>query len=78
MDGHEYTADIVHSTEESLEHLRLAAGLDLQTLARKACLSVTQIKQLECGESSSFYSESIRAQASRRVIAILKAVAKPH
>jgi hypothetical protein len=75
MDGHEQMVGTLHSSEESLERLRILAGLDIETLARKACLSVVQVKQLESGASSAFYSETIRSQASRRVMSILKSVA---
>jgi cytoskeleton protein RodZ len=78
MDGHDQTHTALHSSEETLQHLRITAGLDVATLARKACLSVAQIQQLENGQSSSFYSEAIRTQASRRVMAILKAASQSH
>jgi predicted transcriptional regulator len=78
MDGPEQIEAAIHTSEETLERLRLSAGLDVETLARKACLSVAQIKQLESGASDSFYSESIRSQASRRVMAILRSVVQAH
>ena len=77
MDGHDQALNDSYSSEETLQHLRIAAGLDIPTLARRACLSVAQIQQLECGQSSSFYSDAIRTQASRRVRAILKSIAQP-
>ena len=78
MDGHDQAHDTLISSQETLQHLRIAAGLDIPTLARKACLSITQIQQLECGQSGAFYSDSIRTQASRRVMAILQAVSSQH
>lgn len=78
MDGHDQAAGLISSSEETLHQLRIAAGLDISTLARKACLSANQIHQLECGESSSFYSDTIRSQASRRVMAILKSMTQNH
>lgn len=57
-----------------LRELREAAGIDLLVLARTACLSVAQVRQLESdGRDSLFYSDSIKRQAYKRVLMILGA-----
>lgn len=57
-----------------LRELREAVGMDLVRLARIACLSVSQVRQLEThGSESSFYSEAIKRQAYRRLLMILGA-----
>ncbi len=57
-----------------LRELREAADMDLFVLARTACLSVAQVRQLECDDSDSlFYSDSIKRQAYKRVLMILGA-----
>jgi len=57
----------------ALRQLRLAKNLDAATLASQACLSVPQLYELESGESSLFYSSSLRNQAGRRVARLLDA-----
>ena len=57
-----------------LRHLREAAGMDLFVLARTACLSVAQVKELESnGSDSLFYSDAIKRQAYKRLLMILGA-----
>lgn len=57
-----------------LRALREAAGIDLVTLARTACLSVAQVRQLETDDSDDlFYSEAIKRQAYKRLLMILGA-----
>ena len=57
-----------------LRTLREAAGMDMFVLARTACLSVAQVRQLESDDSDSlFYSESIKRQAYKRLLMILGA-----
>lgn len=57
-----------------LRQLREAAGIDHVVLARTACLSVAQVRQLETNESDSlFYSEAIKRQAYKRLLMILGA-----
>ncbi len=57
-----------------LRQLREAAGIDHIVLARTACLSVAQVRQLETNESDSlFYSEAIKRQAYKRLLMILGA-----
>ncbi len=57
-----------------LRQLREAAGMDLAVLARTACLSIAQVRQLETDDSDNFfYSESIKRQAYKRLLMILGA-----
>jgi transcriptional regulator with XRE-family HTH domain len=57
-----------------LRQLREAAGMDLSVLARTACLSVAQVRQLETEDSDNFfYSEAIKRQAYKRLLMILGA-----
>ncbi len=55
-----------------LKSLRQTAGLDLAELAALANLSAGQIRQLEDGGESLFYSPQIKAQSLRRVIHLLE------
>jgi hypothetical protein len=55
-----------------LKSLRQDAGLDLAELAAIANLSAGQIRQLEDGGDSLFYSQQIKAQSLRRVIQLLE------
>jgi len=57
-----------------LRDLRLAAGMELEVLARTACLSVAQVRALESDAGGDFfYSHTIRRQAYKRVLMILGA-----
>jgi DNA-binding transcriptional regulator YiaG len=57
-----------------LRQLREAAGMDHAVLARTACLSVPQVRQLETDASDSlFYSDAIKRQAYKRLLMILGA-----
>jgi hypothetical protein len=57
-----------------LRQLREAAGMDMLVLARTACLSVAQVRQLETeGADSLFYSDAIKRQAYKRLLMILGA-----
>lgn len=57
-----------------LRELREAAGMDLVVLARIACLSVAQVRELETeGSDNLFYSEAIKRQAYKRLLMILGA-----
>ena len=61
-----------------LRALREAADMDLMILARKACLSVGQVRELESGKTGRyFYSETIKRQAYKRVLHVL-GVTPPH
>jgi hypothetical protein len=56
-----------------LRQLRVQLGIDPSLLATQACMSLSQLYQLEDGGTSRFYSESLRRQAGRRVAALLGA-----
>lgn len=57
-----------------LRELREAAGMDLAVLARTACLSVAQVRELETEDSDDmFYSDAIKRQAYKRLLMILGA-----
>ena len=57
-----------------LRELREAEGMDLAVLARKACLSVAQVRELETdGSDNMFYSDAIKRQAYKRLLMILGA-----
>lgn len=56
-----------------LRHLRLQQGIDPSSLATRACMSLSQLYELENGGHSRFYSESLRRQAGRRVAKLLGA-----
>ncbi len=55
----------------TLKSLRQSAGIGLSVLARKASLSVDQLRQLEDGGSSLFYTEAIKLRAGERALSIL-------
>lgn len=57
-----------------LRQLRESAGMDVVVLAKTACLSVAQVRQLETDDSDSlFYSDAIKRQAYKRLLMILGA-----
>jgi hypothetical protein len=57
-----------------LRKLREEAGIDLVALARTACLSLAQVRQLESSDSDNlFYSDAIKRQAYKRLLMILGA-----
>lgn len=56
-----------------LRQLRLQLGIDPSLLATQACMSLSQLYELEDGGNSRFYSDSLRRQAGRRVARILGA-----
>jgi transcriptional regulator with XRE-family HTH domain len=57
---------------EGLQRLRLAAGWDTTTLARRSSLSVAQVVQLEEGGDSHFYTPAIKHLAGRQAIKALR------
>ena len=57
---------------EHLSDLRQAAGLNIAQLAALANLSAGQMRQLEEGGDTLFYSPQIKAQSMRRVIRLLE------
>ena len=56
----------------ALKNLREAAGLDVAQLAALANLSLGQVRQLEEGGDSHFYSPQIKSQSMRRVLRLLQ------
>jgi transcriptional regulator with XRE-family HTH domain len=56
---------------ELLRLKRESHGWLVSDLATRACMSVKQIRQLEEGGSSSFYSESVKITSAKKVGAIL-------
>lgn len=60
-----------------LKSLREAAGLEVSDLAAMSNLSAAQIRQLEDGGESLFYSPQIKNQSLRRVIRLLETPAGP-
>lgn len=56
-----------------LRQLRLQIGIDPSILATQACMSLSQLYELEEGGISLFYSDSLRRQAGRRVARLLGA-----
>jgi len=64
--------ELVRDDAAHLKSLRIAAGLDIAELAAKANLSAGQVRQLEDGGESLFYSAQIKNQSLRRVIRLLE------
>jgi hypothetical protein len=61
-----------------LRALREAVDMDIMVLARKACLSAGQIRELESGiHGRYFYSETIKRQAYKRVLTALGVTLPP-
>jgi hypothetical protein len=60
-----------------LKNLREAAGVEISTLARTHCLSILQIKQLEDGGDSSFYTPAIKLASGRRLLTHFGADVQP-
>lgn len=56
-----------------LRQLHEASGMDETQLARIACLSVAQVRQLLAGGDSLFYSQAVKRQAYKRLLLILGA-----
>ena len=57
--------------EALLKNLRLSAGFDLATLARLNIVSTTQVRQLENGGDSSFYSPEIKFSVGKKLLKYL-------
>jgi transcriptional regulator with XRE-family HTH domain len=64
----EHTATI---NGEVLRLQREAKGWTLGDLAARACLSIKQVRQLEEGGNSSFYSESVKINTAKKVAGLL-------
>jgi hypothetical protein len=73
--GHPMANQQLWRTEDGLRlrALREAQGWDVWALARRCSLSACQVRQLEEGGESQFYSPSIKALAGRRALACLEA-----
>ena len=73
------TSDAFASCDgDYLRALREAADMDVLVLARKACLSVGQVRELESGETGRyFYSETIKRHAYKRVLMVLGVTPPP-
>ena len=56
----------------ALRKARESAGLDATALSRLACLSVSQIRQLEEGGMSCFYTPSIKRQAGLHALTCIE------
>lgn len=54
-----------------IQSLRLAAGMEVSVLARRASLSTAQIAELESGADRLFYNPAIRQQAAHKLIRLL-------
>ena len=54
-----------------LRRQREARGWSLSDVATRACMSIKQIRQIEDGGLSAFYSEAVKQTAARKVGAIL-------
>jgi hypothetical protein len=72
------TPDSLYALYEScdpalLKRTREAVGMDEGVLARMACLSTAQVRQLESGGTGLFYSITIKRQAYKRLMMILGA-----
>lgn len=61
-----------------LKRTREAVGMDEGVLARMACLSTAQVRQLESGGGGLFYSLTIKRQAYKRLMMILGADPPTH
>jgi len=64
--------DTLNTEATTLKSLREAAGLDIAQLAALANLSLGQVRQLEEGGDSNFYSPQIKSQSMRRVLRLLQ------
>jgi hypothetical protein len=77
------TADSLYALYENcdpalLKRTREAVGMDEGVLARLACLSTAQVRQLEAGGGGLFYSITIKRQAYKRVMMVLGADPPTH
>ena len=59
---------------DCLRRTREQKGIDRTTLARRACLSVPQVMQLEEGGVCHFYTAAIKLLAGRRACAVLNSM----
>ena len=65
------TQEDIYINGELLRLRREAGGWVIHDMATRACLSVKQIRQLEDGGMSSFYSQAVKATAAKKLGALL-------
>ncbi len=65
------TQEEIYINGELLRLRREAGGWVIHDMATRACLSVKQIRQLEDGGMSSFYSQAVKATAAKKLGALL-------
>ena len=65
-------SDITQIDGLSVRRKRESLGWAVSDLATMACLSTKQIKQIEEGGTSAFYSENVKLTAARKVAALLR------
>jgi len=65
-------SDIFQIDGQSVRLKRETLGLAVTDLATLACLSTKQIKQIEEGGTSAFYSENVKLTAARKIAALLQ------
>jgi cytoskeleton protein RodZ len=65
------THDELFINGELLRIGREARGWGLNDMAIRACMSVKQIRQLEEGGTSAFYSTAVKATAAKKLVALL-------
>lgn len=64
-------SDISQIDGQTVRRKREALGLAVSDVATTACLSTKQIKQIEEGGMTAFYSENVKLTAARKVAALL-------
>ena len=65
-------SDISQIDGQSVRLKRESLGWAISDLATMACLSTKQIKQIEEGGMTAFYSESVKLTAARKVAGLLQ------
>jgi transcriptional regulator with XRE-family HTH domain len=65
------------SDAQRLKALREQAGIAQAAFAKRHALSVAQVRELEGGQTGSFYSEDIKSHTGRRLLTALGYVAPP-
>lgn len=75
---HSLAAERIWRAEDGLKlrALRESCGWDVWALSRTCALSASQIRQLEDGGESLFYTAAIKAHAGRHALARLEAQAR--
>ena len=65
-------SDVSQIDGSAVRLCREAQGWAINDLAARACLSVKQVRQIEEGGLSSFYSESVKLTAARKIASLLQ------